>query len=239
LAGCGGGGDSGSGGSGAADAEGVYGGTINNGASRDFQAIVLDDGSFWVMYGNLVSGTFQIAGFMQGAGTFGNGSFSAPGLRDYAIYPAVSGTASGTYNATAKTISGSAVLLGRTVSFSGGPIVGSTYSYGTPAALSSVAGSWSVRLSTNESATLTVSTTGAVTIQSSGGCRSSGTVKPRASGKNVFDVAVTFGGPPCLLPTTAVSGIAAVYPLANGRTQLLAAARDGAQTAGFLAAGIR
>lgn len=239
TSGCGGGADTAPAGGGAADAQGVYGGAIDNGASRAFQLVVLDDGLFWVMYGNQVNGAFQISGFMQGAGTFSNGTFSASSVRDYAIYPAVAGSASGTYNAAAKTIAGSVLLLGRAVTFSGGPIAGSLYNYSTPAVLSSVSGSWTVRLSTNESATLIVSNTGAVTIQSSRGCRSTGTIAPRPSGKNVFDVAITFGPPPCVLPGTPVTGVAAVYPLGNGQVQLLAAARDGAQTAGFLAAGTR
>ncbi|GAB1387840.1 hypothetical protein MASR1M6_00200 [Rubrivivax sp.] len=217
----------------------MYAGTLSGGSSPDFQMIVLENNEFWVMYGMYNSTAFQAAGFIQGAGASGNGSFSVASMRDYGMYPPLVGSASGTYNAGAKTISGTTVFSGRTVRLSGGPIVGGTYDYGAPASISTVAGNWTVGLSSGETASLTVGTSGSVTMRSSGGCLSTGTVTPRPTGTNVFNVSVTFGYPPCLLPGMTVSGVAIAYPLANGRTQLLAAARDSAQSAGFLAAGAR
>lgn len=245
LAGCGGGGGgdatppAGGQGNAASPAQGVYGGPLTGARIGSFQLIVLDDATFWVIYGFQLVGSFQAQGFVQGTGTFSTTSFTATSVRDYGVYPAAVGSASGTFDTAAKTIAGTTAMPSGTVGFSGGPIAGSSYNYATPALLSAVVGNWTIGLSTGETASLSVSAAGAVAVQSSGGCRSSGTVAPRASGKNVFDVALTFGGAPCLLPGVAVTGVAIAYPMANGRTQLLAAAHDGSRTAGFLAAGVR
>ena len=50
--------------------------------------------------------------------------------------------------------------------------------------------------------------TGAFTASSSLGCNFAGTVLPRPSGKNVFNVSLTFGPAPCALPGQAAAGIA-------------------------------
>jgi hypothetical protein len=246
VAACGGGGGGGdatppSGGQGntASPAQGVYGGPLTGARIGSFQAIVLDDATFWVIYGFQLVGSFQAQGFVQGTGAFSTSSFTATNVRDFGVYPAAAGSASGTFDTAAKTITGTTAMPSGTVGFSGGPIAGSSYNYTTPALLSAVVGNWTIGLNTGESAALSVSAAGAVVVQSSGGCRSTGTVAPRASGKNVFDVALTFGGAPCLLPGVAMTGVAVAYPMANGRTQLLAAAHDAARTAGFLAAGVR
>lgn len=235
AAGCGGGGsDSPSG-----PAEGVYGGALTGSTSSYFQMLVLENDEFWVIYGTQSSTAFLIAGFIQGAGTSNSGAFSSSALRDYGVVPPLAGTANASYNTDAKTISGTASFSGRTVGFNGGPIPGSLYNYGSAASLTTVSGSWSVGVNTGETANLTISAGGALGLASSGGCTGTGSVVPRASGKNVFNVAVTFGGAPCLLPGGTVSGIAIAYPLANGRTQLIAAGRNSAQTAAFLVAGTR
>jgi hypothetical protein len=235
VAACGGGGSDAPSG----PAEGVYGGPLTGSTSSYFQMLVLENDEFWVIYGAQSSTTFLIAGFIQGAGTSNNGTFSSSALRDYGFVPALAGTASANYNTDAKTISGTANFSGRTVGFSGGPIPGSLYNYGSAASTSTVAGSWSVGVNTGETANLTISAGGALSLASSGGCTGTGSIVPRASGKNVFNVAVTFAGTPCLLPGSTVTGIAIAYPLSNGRTQLIAAARNSAQTAGFLVAGTR
>ena len=90
LAACGGGGDdeaatSGSG----ATAEGVYGGTLT-GSSNAFQLLVLENGEFWALYGIPSASTFGVTGFLQGAGTSSNGTFTAASTKDFGFIPAVS-----------------------------------------------------------------------------------------------------------------------------------------------------
>lgn len=239
FAGCGGGG----GGSGTAaakpTAEGVYGGTLTGSASNAFQLLVLENGEFWAMYGIRTANLFGVAGFIQGSGTSNSGAFTASDTKDFGLNPAVAAPTSATYNATAKTISGTVSAPGGAVTFSGGPIVGSTYNYNAPAILTAISGTWPTTSLTGESVAITIASTGIFTAVSSLGCNFSGTVTPRPSGKNVFTVSLTFGAAPCALPSQSASGIAVAYPLNNGQTQLLIAAVDSTRTQGTAAFGTR
>ena len=70
-------------------------------------------------------------------------------------------------------------------------------------------------------------------------CAASGTVTPRASGKNVYDVTLTLPCGESTDSTLAVSGIAVASPLADGRTQLMVAAVDETRTQGAVVFGTR
>jgi hypothetical protein len=220
-------------------AEGVYGGALSGSTSSSFQGLVLENDEFWVLYGTQSSTTFLVAGFIQGPGTSSSGAFTSSGLKDYGVLPPLVGTASATYNANAKTINGSASFPGRTIGFNGGPIAGSLYNYDNAANLSTVSGAWVTTVNTGESANLSISPTGAISLLSSVGCSGTGNVAPRASGKNVFNVSLTFGPAPCALPGGTIAGIAIAYPLSNGRTQLIAGGKNSAQSAGFMIFGTR
>lgn len=239
LAACGGGGGGGDAAERGPTAEGVYGGTQTGSPSTAFQALVLENDEFWFMYGTQTSSLFLINGFIQGAGASNNGVFSASTIRDFGVLPPQAGTANATYSAAAKTISGSATFGTRTVSFSGGPIAGSLYTYNTPAVLTSISGNWTVSASTSETITISVTSTGTLTLASSAGCTGTGTATPRPSGKNVFNVSISFGASRCRLPNATLTGIAIVYPLSNGRSQLLGGARTSDQLAAFFVAGTR
>ncbi len=236
LAACGGGGDSGTTGP---TAEGVYGGTLTGSTSTAFQLLVLENGEFWAMYGTRTSTFFGVAGFIQGSGTSNNGSFTSSNTKDFGFVPARAGSTTATYDAAAKTISGSVTASGGSVGFSGGPIPGSLYNYNNPATLSTITGSWTTSTLTGESVAINIASNGSFAASSSAGCNFSGTVTPRASGKNVFNVSLTFGAAPCALAGQPATGIAVAYPLANGQTQLLVAVVDSGRTAGTAAFGTR
>lgn len=242
LGGCGGGGDSG-GGSPAAipgpSAEGVYGGTLTGSRSTAFEALILENGDFWSVYGTQTSSAFSVAGFVQGSGTSNNGSFTSSNAKDFGFAPAVAGTVTATYDATAKTISGTTSAGTQTATFSGGPIAGALYNYNTAAALTTITGAWSTTSLTGEGVVINIASTGTFTATSSLGCNFTGTITPRASGKNVFNVAMTFGAAPCALPGQSATGIALVYPLTSGKTQLLAAAVDATRSYGAAVFGTR
>ena len=125
-----------------------------------------------------------------------------------------------------------------TVSFAGGPIPGSLYDYNIPASLSTIAGAWSVMSFYGGNVSINVSSSGSLTVQE-GTCNGTGTVTPRASGKNVFNVTVTFGATGCALPGATTTGIAIAYPLSTGQTQIIAAITNSARTEGFAVFGIR
>jgi hypothetical protein len=84
------------------------------------------------------------------------------------------------------------------------------YDYNRPAQLSAIAGAWSGFFTTGDAGTLTISANGTFAFTTSAACAISGTATPRASGKNVFNVSVTFGPAPCLRPNSAASGVAII-----------------------------
>lgn len=219
--------------------EGVYGGTLTGSTSSDFEALFLENGEFWTLYGASTPTVFGVAGFVQGTGTSNNGSYASANAKDFGFVPAVAGTLSATYNTVAKTIAGTFTTTLGAVTFSGGPIPDSLYLYDKPASLADVSGVWSTMSLTGESVAINVASNGAFTAIGSSGCTFSGTVTPRASGKNVFNVALTFGAAPCALPGQAGSGIALAYPLATGQSQLLVAAYDGTRNYGTAVFGTR
>ena len=104
--------------------------------------------------------------------------------------------------------------------------------YDQPASLASIAGTYSgtgVTYSSIQTAAITISPSGTVTMPAVGGCSASGSALPRPTGKNVFDVNVTFSGSSCALGNgTTVRGIG-IY--ADGT--LVAEALNGSKTDGF------
>ena len=207
LSACGGGGGSDASSSATpTDAEGVYGGTITGGTSPEFQLLVLPDGQYWSMYGRTVGNQFFVSGFVQGTGKSSNGTFTSTNVKDFGIFPAVSGSINATYNAVAKTISGTTTSATGSAAFIGGPISGSLYNYKTAANLSSISGAWNGGNVGGETVAMNVSATGALTATTSGGCNATGTVTPRNDGRNVFTVALLQGNG-CALQGQTIRGI--------------------------------
>lgn len=221
--------------------EGVYGGTMTGTNNSAFQLLMLENSEFWAMYGTSTASAFLANGFVQGSGTANtsNSTYTSANSKDFGFSPGVAGTISATYNAIAKTIAGTFTAAAGTATFSGGPIAGSLYNYNTPAALSSITGAWSTISSTGESVAINVTAGGTFAAVGSSGCKFSGTVAPRASGKNVFNTTMTFGAAPCSLAGQTATGIALAYPLANGKTQAIFASVDSTRTYGSAAFGTR
>ena len=91
-----------------------------------------------------------------------------------------------------------------------------------------------VFLLTGSAATIAINSSGAIT-GSSAGCSFTGTATPRASGKNVLDVSITFGASPCALPSQTATGIALAYrPSGGSTTQLITSVFNSAKTAGTM-----
>lgn len=222
----------------AATAEGVYGGTLTGSIGTHFQALVLENGEFWSMYGQDSGSIFTVYGFVQGTGTSNNGTYTVSNAKDFGVDPPLSGTLTATYDSSAKTISGSASSASGSVQFSGGPIVDSLYNYDRAASLSDISGRWDTVSSFGGSVSVDVAANGSVTM-AEGACSGSGSITPRPSGKNVFNVSITFGPAPCVLPGQTLKGIAVVYPLSTGQTQLVAAGTNASRTVGVAVFGIR
>jgi hypothetical protein len=123
--------------------QGVYSGTLVGSTSKNFELLMLNN-ELWSFYGTETSTAFGVVGFVQGTGsTPSDGKFVSLDTRDFGFNPAVNVATVATYNATAKTISGTVSSPANgTVTFSGAPISDSLYNYDKPAVLSTIAGSW-------------------------------------------------------------------------------------------------
>ena len=228
LASCGGGGDDVVGAPAGPSAEGYYAGSLvvtafpaqlgNStlpGSSTAFQMLVLENGQFWTIYGTPNGTSLDVKGFAQGTGTSNGSLFIAGSVRNFANPPpalATNAVASASYNASAKSISGTITDSSTTSTITSAPQ--SAYDYNAAADLASLAGSWTVRGQGNDQHTLTVNLDGnfSATVGSVSGCPFSGRFVPRASAKNVFNVSVTNGGSPCLnegLPSAGVAYLVA------------------------------
>lgn len=210
LSACGGGGDD-EGGSPpqAGTAEGAYAGSLTGVPSNYFESVVLENGEFYSVYYTVIGGGAIMDGFIHGSGTSSNGAFTSVDPRDYAVIGTVTPvTVDGTYRAGASVqgrMTYAQAGLGP-ATYSGTAAAIAPYDYQAPAQLASVVGVWELTTPDGESITATVQANGAMTSVSNG-CVSTGTVSPRASGKNVFDVSLTAGQAPCLVPGAAMRGI--------------------------------
>jgi hypothetical protein len=86
-----------------------------------------------------------------------------------------------------------------------------------------------------ENGTFSISANGALSGIGSFGCMATGTVTPRSHG-NVFNMSVTFGGPPCKNQNLTITGIA-FYDSSTRR--IYAAAPLESRTDGFLFVGVK
>lgn len=189
---------------GLATAEGLYIGIGSTG--RAGTGIILDDGSYYFLY-SAQNNPSIIAGAVVGSGTSSNGSFTSNNARDINLegLGLLSGTVSGSY-VYKRSFSGFASYpaLNQTVTVTG------SYSadYELIPTLAAVAGTYSGRVGHPrgaESATITVSSSGAISGRGSSGCVVTGSLTPRAKG-NAYTTRITFGGAPCLLPGATLTG---------------------------------
>ncbi len=243
LAGCGGGGGGGTTTSTAtvtaatATAEGVYTGSTSSG--KVFDTVVLEDGTYYAIYGTNSTAGLTVTGFVQGQGTSGGTTFTSSNLRDYTYAgQTLSGTLSATYT-PAVSVSGTVSEGGGSSTFTGTVPQSSSYAYNAPADINAVSGSWSTYTLQGAPAAVTINANGTFSGLSQG-CSFSGTLTPRASGKNIFDVSVIFGPSPCVLANGTASGIGLSYLIANSSTrQLLVAVVDPTRQFGTMLFGQR
>jgi len=203
-------------------AEGFYATTTTNAAGYDIATVVLENNEFYIIYVN--SRTYDL-GMVYGAGTPRSGSFSASGATDYnfATLTKSPATLSATY-AAKTSFNGSVSGQVRTISFAASydPL------YEKPASLANVAGIYALVTASGSGDTparMSLAPSGAMTGTfpvGTGTCKFNGTLAPRPSGKNVFNMNVTYQGAPCPLGTSTASGIA-VAGTQGGVTALFAA----------------
>lgn len=222
VAGCGGGGGGGSTGGNAntnGTPEGVYAGTLEN--TLVHNTFILDDARIYSIYGEMSGDVFMVGGLLQGNGTANNGNFSSTNLREYSgDGSVVPWSLSASYQA-GKSFSGALSDGMMSISFSGTAITPDAYNYNAAANLSNITGSWNLDSVPGAPVAMTIQSNG-IFSATSGGCSFSGMVTPRASGKNVFDVTLTYGAAPCILAGQSANGIAIEYPIGIQRQLIIA-----------------
>jgi hypothetical protein len=235
LAACGGGGGGGSSSTpapaSAGTAEGMWVGTSS--AGYGVATLVLENAETWGFY---YSGT-TTAGVLYGTSTGTGSSFNATGT-DFNFYDrsAINGSLTGTV------VPSSSI----TATASNGGSVNLTYdaTYNTPASLAAVVGSyvgWGVTKSTpSNSVAFTINSTGTYSgssPSSAGPCTVSGSIAPRASGKNVYNVTTRLTGSGCALGNdVTTTGVAALVS-SGGINRLIVMTLNSAKTDGFIVNG--
>jgi hypothetical protein len=224
-----------------ATAEGAYAGTLSGSTSQpNFRSLILENGQFWSLYGFQSPTSFEVVGFVEGSGTSNvhrfPATFASSDTKDFGFNPAWPVTVNATYSATS--IRGTIDASFGIVNFNGTTIE-SPYTYNIPAVNSTIVGVWSTKSLTGETVAINIAANGGFTAVSGLGCNFSGTITPRSSGKNVFDVALTFAAAPCASPNQSFTGIAIAYPQTLGQTQLVVAVVDSGRTIGAAVFGTR
>ena len=228
LAACGGGGGGGSGTpASAGTAEGMWVGSTSTGYG--VAMLVLENAETWGFY---YSGS-TTAGVLYGTSTGTSSSFNATGT-DFNFYDrsSTSGSLTGT------------VVPGTSINATGstGGSLSLAYdsTYNTPASLATVAGNyvgWGVTKSTpSQSVVFTINSAGA--ISSTGvNCSVAGSVTPRSSGKNVYNVSTTFTGSACALGNgTTTTGVATLVSLGSVNRLIMMTLNSG-KTDGYIVNG--
>lgn len=209
-----------------ASAEGFWVGTTSKGTAVNLA--ILENGETWGLYGSSTGVTGAVYGTTSTSGTSLSGSGSG-----FNFVTRTSGN--GTFTGT--------VTTKGSISFnvSDGTALTGTYdaSYEQPASLASLAGTYTGQAVTAtifpQSTTVVVDVNGNISssvISGNLSCTTTGKATPRASGKNVFNVQMTFAGNFCALGNgTVVNGVA-TYNTVN--RQLIAIALNTAKTDGLI-----
>lgn len=209
LAGCGGGGgDAGSSGAATASPQGIWTGRATvSGSTLDVTLVVLDDGTYYGLYGT--GGTSN--GLIQGSGTVAADKFTSSNGRDYAFG---AGTAAGfalsaTF-AAKNSINGTATYPAP-VSASAAYALTYDATYDTAASLATLAGSYTGSLGSLDgvgAVTLTIASTGAYTATTALGCKVSGSLTPRGT-TSLFNMSIVLDAATCggAVNTNGIAGL--------------------------------
>jgi hypothetical protein len=220
----------------APDAQGVWSGSTNT--YRSIMSIVLDDGSYWVLY-SVPHVSPLMAGFVQGTATSLNGSFSSSDARDFNFEGQGINTDTLSANYVVKqTFYGSLSYPNLNTSFTFTSTFNADYDQ-APTAVA-IAGTYTGIASAVGSTvptTIVINSLGVVvgTGIGAGGCQFLGTAVPRAKG-NLYDLTVVFAGGVCSSGTSAVAGVA--YYDASAKS-LYVAALNKSRTNALSFAGIK
>lgn len=218
-----------------ASAEGAWHSEQSNGDVLDL--LLLENGSLYALSSSLATSPPLLA-FDQGSYTVSADKLAAQVTHYNDLGTTLTGSVSGTV-VTGISISGTASTSGSasTHAFSVNPTsaVDSGYNYGSAASLNTIAGAWVSGALLYQSTPVSFSIDSAGTLAGTNlACSFTGGFQPRASGKNVFDVSLTFGQAPCTTPGKTFSGVAISYVGSNGKRLLTAALQDPSKAFGTM-----
>jgi len=224
LSGCGGGGSS----TPSASAEGFWSGATSTGYTAN--VVILENGETWGYY---TSGGYLYGALYGNTSTNGN-TLSGSGADFNLPYRTVT---PGSYTGTVIEKSSISIRTSQGSTFNG--TYGSTYLQ--PASMTALAGVFKGQALSGTTAPQTVSVTitsaGQMTVPSTLGCSASGSVSPRPTGKNIFNLSVTFTGSTCALGNGGTASGILYYDASN--KQILAMGMNPAKSDGFIALGVK
>ena len=209
-------------------AEGLWTGTTSTGFQVNL--LVLENNEFWTTGGQQSGNTFTVY-------SFSNGGIVINGANGYTYYKQYNPNYSTVLGYGIGTIVSNTSLVGTLYSGSDpaskvsfAPLPNSNYNYYKSADINEIVGSWSGAFLNGYASNVSISSSGAIngTVAT---CSYTGTLKARASGKNVFDFTIN-NGAGCGVNGLVQSGIAITYITNTGKRQLLAAGIDATKTIG-------
>jgi len=214
-------------------AEGLYEGYTSSG--RYITGIILDDGTFYVLY-SIPSSYYYIGGVIQGDVYTNEKFIYSTNAKDFNLegLGVMQATLSGTFTPK-QTISG-------TLSYTYGEQVDFTASYNnyyelTPS-INNITGTYTGTIAFSlgyENVSINIFSNGAVSGYGSSGCSVAGYITPRSSG-NVYDISVNFGGYPCYFSYQTMNGVVFYDSSTRG---LYAALPNSSRTDGILFVGVK
>jgi hypothetical protein len=202
---CSGGGDDSSDNSSSGNsAEGLYKGTTNTG--RNIYGLILSDGTYYFIYSAL-NYSDETAGALQGESSRFAENLTSDDAMDLNIEG--SGVLKGklTINYKPKESAYGMMRLFENEVYTFTATYDSDYE--KKPSLSDITGTfsgWVAFSQGKENATLTVSSTGAVTAIGDSGCAATGSITTHSKG-NVYDISISFGGAPCHYTNQTMTGI--------------------------------
>lgn len=211
-------------------AEGLWSGSTSTG--YEVNSLVLENNEFWNIIGRTIGNVFYVVAMDNGAASVNGNSYSTF-YKEYTANSTALGYSTGTVISNTR-ISGTVTTVGATTqtsTISLTPSVTSLYNYYKSADINEIVGSWTGTFLSGVTGTVQIASNGQFSLIDSSGCNSSGTITPRSSGKNVFNLS-TVDGVGCPLPGFETTGIVITYLTNTGQRQMIAGATNESKIGG-------
>lgn len=211
-------------------AEGLWSGSTSSG--YEVNSLILENNEFWNIVGRTIGNVFYVVAFDYGAAAINGNSYSTF-YKEYTANSTALGYSTGTVISNTR-ISGTVTTVGATTqtsTISMTPAVTSFYNYNKSADINEIVGSWTGTFLSGPTGTIQIASNGQFSLKDSTGCNSSGSITPRSSGKNVFNLS-TVDGVGCPRPGFKTTGIVITYLTNTGKRQVIAGATNESKSGG-------